>query len=89
MSKRIRFEMSGNVTSKSANRGIKYKKDFISWANRFGWYHVSINDIPDYLIYSKTGTKKYLLAQHFGIPIITYEEALDMMEDIRHKISLI
>ena len=87
--KRVTFEMTGNVSAKSIDRGIKYKKDFIAWARKFGWEHTSIESMPTYLIASKEGTKKHQFANRYGIEIISYEDALDMMEDIRYKISLI
>lgn len=83
------FEMTGNVSTKSEDRNIKYKKDFIQWAARFGWHHVEMDYYPDYLIASKEGTIKHKKAKDWGIPIISYEEALDKMEGIELKIQLL
>ena len=75
------FEMSGYVVVTSQRGGqFKYKEDFVRWAKKFGWEHTKLTKETDYLVSSLSNSVKANKAKRYGIPVISYERALELIE---------
>jgi hypothetical protein len=75
------FELSGFVKLGSKTKpDITYKEDFIRYVKQFGWEHKNLTKKTDYLISSANNTNKCYKAKSYGIPILTYEEAMKIIE---------
>ena len=78
------FEMTGWVKlgNTEKNKSLKYKKDFVEYMKQFDWEHTKLNYDTDYLICEShdLSTEKIRKAERMGVPILTYIEALEIVE---------